>query len=180
NIAKKACTNSTKVWRNWSVCEKLIVIYYSKGAQNNKVTTRRFDIETKQVVTEKQYPLLERSLVEWIETLRNKQIAVSQKVVVIRAKQFAQTIEIKDAYSNIGDFRFSNTQWVGESWNDINPSIFRKAFKCCSISVATDGSEDDLVFDYKALSEDLKNANEESIRELNINDISSEEYEEAE
>ncbi|CAG8710389.1 19172_t:CDS:2 [Gigaspora margarita] len=58
-------------------------------------------------------------------------------------------------------------QWVGESWNYINPSIIRKAFKCCSISVAMDRSEDDLVFDYEAL-------------ELNINDISSEEYEEAE
>ncbi|CAG8724346.1 6479_t:CDS:2, partial [Gigaspora rosea] len=42
-------------------------------------------------------------------------------------------------------------QWVGESWNDINPFIIRKAFKCC-----------------------------ENIKELNVNDVSSEEYEEAE
>ncbi|CAG8699477.1 2448_t:CDS:1, partial [Cetraspora pellucida] len=39
-----------------------------------------------------------------------------------------------------------------------------------------DGSEDDLVFDYEALGEDLKNANEESIEELD--NINSEEYEE--
>ncbi|CAG8842304.1 18206_t:CDS:2, partial [Gigaspora margarita] len=66
-------------------------------------------------------------------------IAVSQKMGVIRVKQLAQTNEIKDAYPNIGDFRFSNT-----------------------------------------LGEDLENVNEESIGELNVNDISGEEYEEAE
>ena len=43
-----------------------------------------------------------------------------------------------------------------------------------------DGSEDDLVFDYEALGEDLENVNEESIEELNTNDISGEEYEETE
>ncbi|CAG8818198.1 6196_t:CDS:1, partial [Gigaspora margarita] len=74
-------------------------IYYSECAQNNKVTTRQFDIELKQVrdwQSKKQellnvvlylltlnhnrlaqYPLLERSLFEWIETLYNKQIAIS-------------------------------------------------------------------------------------------------------
>ncbi|CAG8836622.1 15713_t:CDS:2 [Gigaspora margarita] len=49
NIAKKARTNSTKVWRNLSISKKLIVIYYFERAQNNKATTRQFDIETKQV-----------------------------------------------------------------------------------------------------------------------------------
>ncbi|CAG8830574.1 9481_t:CDS:2, partial [Gigaspora margarita] len=43
-----------------------------------------------------------------------------------------------------------------------------------------DGSEDDLVFDYKALDEDLENVNKENIRELNINVISGKKYEEAE
>ena len=71
-------------------------------------------------------------------------------------------------------------QWVGESWNEVNSHIIRKAFKCCGISVAMDGSEDDLVFDYEALGEDLENVNEESIEELNANDISGEEYEETE
>ncbi|CAG8830991.1 6566_t:CDS:1, partial [Gigaspora rosea] len=70
--------------------------------------------------------------------------------------------------------------WVGESWDDINPSIIRKAFKHCGISVATDGSEDDLVFDYEALGEDLENMNKENIEESNANDISSEEYKETE
>ncbi|CAG8856760.1 16825_t:CDS:1, partial [Gigaspora margarita] len=45
--------------------------------------------------------------------------------------------------------------------DDINPRIIRKAFKYCGISVATDGSEDDLVFNYEALEEDLENVNEE-------------------
>ncbi|CAG8577659.1 21503_t:CDS:1, partial [Racocetra persica] len=55
-----------------------------------------------------------------------------------------------------------------------------KMFKCCGISVAMDGSEDDLVFDYEALGEDLKNVNEENIKELNANDISDKEYEKTE
>ncbi|CAG8682780.1 33535_t:CDS:2, partial [Gigaspora margarita] len=46
-----------------------------------------------------QYPLLEERLVEWIETLQNKQMA---------AKQLVRINEIKEAYSNIVDFRFSN------------------------------------------------------------------------
>ncbi|CAG8773206.1 12772_t:CDS:1, partial [Racocetra fulgida] len=56
-----------------------------------------------------QYPLLERRLVEWIETLHNKHMAVTRKMVVTRAKQLVQINEIKDAYPNIGDdFKFFN------------------------------------------------------------------------
>ncbi|CAG8772697.1 2602_t:CDS:1, partial [Cetraspora pellucida] len=39
-----------------------------------------------------------------------------------------------------------------------------------------DGSEDDLVFDYEALGENLENVNKESIEKLD--DINGEEYEE--
>ena len=30
---------------------------------------------------------------------------------------------------------------------DIEPSLIRKSFKCCGISVKTDGTEDDEIFD---------------------------------
>ncbi|CAG8804546.1 16970_t:CDS:2, partial [Gigaspora rosea] len=69
----------------------------------------------------------------------------------------------KPAYSTLA-------QWVGESWDKINP-------------LEMDGSEDDLVFNYEALGEDLENSNEENIEEFeesNFNDISGEEYEETE
>ena len=48
SIAKKACT-SKKVHRNWSVREKLMVIYYFERIQNTRATARQFDIEPKQV-----------------------------------------------------------------------------------------------------------------------------------
>ncbi|CAG8834599.1 22831_t:CDS:2, partial [Gigaspora margarita] len=80
------------------VHEKLIVIYYSELAQNNKTIARRFDIEMKQV---HDWKSKKQELLNTIETLHNKQIAISRKKVVIRAKQLAQTNEIKDAYPNI-------------------------------------------------------------------------------
>ncbi|CAG8818199.1 6197_t:CDS:1, partial [Gigaspora margarita] len=43
-----------------------------------------------------------------------------------------------------------------------------------------DRSEDNLVFDYKALGKDLENVNKENIGELNVNNISGKEYEEVE
>lgn len=76
-----------------------MVIYYSERVQNNRATARRFDIEPKQVRDWRskkqellnsasylltlnrgrpaQYPLLEARLVEWIQTLRNRQMAVT-------------------------------------------------------------------------------------------------------
>jgi len=133
NITKKSRTVSKKVRRRRSVREKLMVIYYSERTQNNRATAKRFDIEPKQVrdwQSKKQellnsapylltlnrgrpaqYPLLEERLVEWIETLRNKQMAVTQKIVVTKAKQLVRINEIKEAYPNIGDFRFSNS-WL--------------------------------------------------------------------
>ncbi|CAG8714853.1 27549_t:CDS:2 [Racocetra persica] len=53
--------------------------------------------------------------------------------------------------------------------------IYSKAIYC-GISVEMDGFEDDLVFNYEALGEDLENVNEENIEELD--DINDEEYEE--
>ena len=70
-------------------------------------------------------------------------------------------------------------QWVGEAWNEISPRLIRNAFKCCGISVNMDGSEDDMVFDYRILDEDLANTNDENIEEAaDHDDVDGEEYEE--
>ncbi|CAG8787339.1 13251_t:CDS:1, partial [Racocetra fulgida] len=118
NIKKKARAISKKVRRNWSVREKLMVVYYFERIKNVRATARRFDIEPKQVRdwrSKKQellnaapylltlnpgrpalYPLLERRLVEWVDVLRRKQAAITRNMVIRRAKKLAQTNEIKD------------------------------------------------------------------------------------
>ncbi|CAG8830395.1 35796_t:CDS:2, partial [Gigaspora margarita] len=144
-------TVSKKVQRSWTVREKLMVIYYSEHAQNNKATRRRFDIEPKQVH-------------DW----QSKKQELLNSVLYLLTLNHGQPVQ----------YLLLEERLIGESWDNINPRIIRKAFKYCSISVATDGSEDDLVFDYEALGEDLKNVNEENIEESNTNDISGEKYEE--
>ncbi|CAG8817766.1 22182_t:CDS:1, partial [Cetraspora pellucida] len=51
NIKKKARTISKKVRHNWSVCEKLIVVYYFECIKNVRATARRFDINLNKFVT---------------------------------------------------------------------------------------------------------------------------------
>ena len=42
--------------------------------------------------------------------------------------------------------------FVGKTaWEKVEPSLIRKSFKCCGISVKTDGTEDDEIFDYDNL-----------------------------
>ena len=41
--------------------------------------------------------------------------------------------------------------WVKTAWEKVEPSLIRKSFKCCGISVKTDGTEDDEIFDYDNL-----------------------------
>lgn len=41
--------------------------------------------------------------------------------------------------------------WVKDSWDDIDENLIKKSFKCCGVSVKTDGTEDDLIFDYEGL-----------------------------
>ena len=36
-------------------------------------------------------------------------------------------------------------QWVVDVWNSISTDVIKKSFKCCGVSIATDGSEDHLV-----------------------------------
>ena len=38
--------------------------------------------------------------------------------------------------------------WVKESWDAIDPNMIMRSFKCCDISNAIDGTEDNLIFDF--------------------------------
>jgi len=52
--------------------------------------------------------------------------------------------------------------WVKTAWENVNPALIRKSFKCCGISVETNGTEDDEIFDYDGLmiDEDKENNDE--------------------
>ena len=39
-------------------------------------------------------------------------------------------------------------EWVKEAWENVDPELIKRSFQCCGISINTDGSEDDLLFDY--------------------------------
>jgi len=41
--------------------------------------------------------------------------------------------------------------WVKAAWEDIDTNLICRAFKCCGIATKTDGSEDDMIFDYDSL-----------------------------
>jgi hypothetical protein len=53
------------------------------------------------------------------------------------------------------------SSWVKIAWEKIDSNLICKSFKCCGISVKTDGSEDDLIFDYDNLMVDENKENEE-------------------
>ena len=38
--------------------------------------------------------------------------------------------------------------WVNTAWNQVDTNLIIRSFKCCGISAAQDGSEDDKIFDY--------------------------------
>ncbi|CAG8685559.1 9006_t:CDS:1, partial [Cetraspora pellucida] len=40
---------------------------------------------------------------------------------------------------------------VKRAWDAIDTQLIQNSFKCCGISVATDGSEDDLIFNYDCI-----------------------------
>ena len=126
---KKRARITNKSRRSWTVKEKLMIICYYEQTNNVRATARRFEIEPKQVrdwVSKKdellntapylltlnhgkqaQYPMLEERLVEWINGRRNEQNAVTQNMVVKKAKALAQTNEFKNVYPDIGNCRFS-------------------------------------------------------------------------
>lgn len=42
-------------------------------------------------------------------------------------------------------------RWVKEGWDAIDINMIRRSFKCCGVSNATDGTEDNLIFDFDRL-----------------------------
>jgi hypothetical protein len=69
-------------------------------------------------------------------------------------------------------------QWVRDSWEEVDLHLIIKAFKCCGVSVKMDGTEDDIVFDYELLNENLTGENDENSEVMNFDNIDGEEYEE--
>jgi hypothetical protein len=57
--------------------------------------------------------------------------------------------------------------WIKIAWEKINPSLIRKSFKCCGISIKTDGTEDDEIFDYNNLTVNENKENNEFLEEEN-------------
>ena len=41
--------------------------------------------------------------------------------------------------------------WVNASWNAVDINLIQRSFKYCGISNKRDGTEDELIFDYKRL-----------------------------
>ena len=44
--------------------------------------------------------------------------------------------------------------WVKEAWDNIDPAMIQRSFKCCRISTAVDGSEDNRIFDFAKVSDE--------------------------
>jgi hypothetical protein len=63
-------------------------------------------------------------------------------------------------------------RWVKESWDAIDINMIRWSFKCCGVSNATDGTEDNLIFDFDRLESKIsrKDPGREIEGERNEND----------
>jgi hypothetical protein len=91
----------------------------------------------------------------------------------------------KPSYSTIA-------KWVMDSWNDVDTALIYRSFKCCGISVARDGSEDHLLFDYDSSSkknnegnnvyhqDEIEESDNESENDLPLDDLEFNEYDEEE
>ena len=44
--------------------------------------------------------------------------------------------------------------WVKEAWDNIDPAMIKRSFKCCGISTNVDGSEDNSIFDFEKVSDE--------------------------
>jgi hypothetical protein len=64
-------------------------------------------------------------------------------------------------------------KWVKKSWDEVDVSLIRRSFKCCRISIARDGSEDNLMFDYDSLLNNIKKKKSGHDKVRDINDFSS-------
>ncbi|CAI2195245.1 15648_t:CDS:2, partial [Funneliformis geosporum] len=65
-------------------------------------------------------------------------------------------------------------EWMSEevkvAWDSINIEKIKKSFKCCGISVAKDGTEDDFIFDYDFLNDKNDNPGDNVVFEDTIYD----------
>jgi hypothetical protein len=63
-------------------------------------------------------------------------------------------------------------RWVKEGWDAIDINMIRRSFKCCGVSNATDGTEDNLIFDFDRLESKIsrKDPGREIEGERNEND----------
>ncbi|CAG8486421.1 982_t:CDS:2 [Diversispora eburnea] len=50
-------------------------------------------------------------------------------------------------------------EWVKTSWDNIDPMLIQRSFKCCGISNSRDGSEDKYIFDYDWMNGKRKSGN---------------------
>lgn len=69
------------------------------------------------------------------------------------------------------------TEWVRKSWRDVDISIIQRSFKCCGISTARDGSEDNLIFDYDNIVNTKKNKQSGQDEVHNVDEL-DEDYDE--
>jgi DNA mismatch repair ATPase MutL len=63
--------------------------------------------------------------------------------------------------------------WVKESWDEVDEDLVRKSFKSCGISTNTDGSEDDCIFNYDGL---VDNLDDEEVENSNSQNNDEKEY----
>ena len=71
----------------------------------------------------------------------------------------------RPAYSKVA-------QWVKVAWNGVDIGKIKKSSKCYSISIAKDGTKDDLIFDYDLLNNENENSYDEVIEDnIYDNDI---------
>ena len=80
--------------------------------------------------------------------------------------EFTPTGRIKrPAYNKVA-------QQIKVTWDGVDIEKIKKSFKYCSISIAKDGTEDDLIFDYDLLNNENENSYDEVIEDnIYDNDI---------
>ena len=67
--------------------------------------------------------------------------------------------------------------WVKESWDEVNINLIQKSFKCCGISTEIDGSEDQFIFDYDKVLDEVNDNNDGDDEVVeNLDDLSDDEY----
>ncbi|CAG8739636.1 786_t:CDS:2, partial [Racocetra fulgida] len=96
------------------------------------------------------YPLLEADLKTWVKSLRSRQKIVSRYMyrkfyldwMGEEIKKLTRTGHIqRPAYNLVAE-------WVVKAWNQVDPSLIKYSFKCCGISTAQNGTDEELMFNY--------------------------------